>query len=157
MKKSFWEKIIHPSFPYSMFSFWKKHEEHHEGIEVNVTEGEASIEEDIWQVALDILEIEDSIVVVTPLAGMDTDNVDIAIARNILTISGERTRPEVYHSAIRILNEECFFWPFSRSIILPENLELNKIHATMENNLMMIDIPKLRFPSKNIKIDKLEH
>jgi HSP20 family molecular chaperone IbpA len=52
--------------------------------------------------------------------------------------------------------QECFFWPYSRSIILPENLAMNKIRATMENNLLIVEIPKLQFPSKSIKIDKLE-
>lgn len=87
---------------------------------------------------------------------MDTENVDISVSRNILTISGERRRPDIYDSADRILVEECFFGPFSRSVILPENLAFNKIHADMENNLLRIEIPKLLFGEKTIKINKLE-
>jgi len=55
-----------------------------------------------------------------------------------------------------ILVEECFYGPFSRSVILPENLAFNKIHADMENNLLRIDIPKLILGEKTIKINKLE-
>jgi HSP20 family molecular chaperone IbpA len=51
---------------------------------------------------------------------------------------------------------ECFYGPFSRSVILPENLAFNKIEATMEDNLLAVVIPKLSFPSKSIKINKLE-
>lgn len=87
---------------------------------------------------------------------MDTENVDISISRNILTISGERIRPDIYDTADRALVEECFFGPFSRSVILPENLAFNKIHATMEYNLLLIEIPKLIFAEKTIKINKLE-
>lgn len=130
-------------------------EDNRDTIEVEVSD-EDIVEEDLWQVALDILELEDSIVIIAPLAWVDIDAVDISVSRNILTVSGERKTPEIYNSSSKILVQECFFWPYSRSIILPENLALNKIRATMENNLLIIEIPKLQFPSKSIKIDKLE-
>lgn len=130
-------------------------EENKDVIQVEVTDEEI-IEEDLWQVALDILELDDSIVVIAPLAWLDIDEIDISVSRNILTISWERKTPEIYNSSTKILVQECFFWPYSRSIILPENLALNKIRATMENNLLIVEIPKLQFPSKSIKIDKLE-
>ncbi len=139
-----------------MFNIWKKAPaENKDAIEVEVNDEEV-IEEDVGQIALDILELEDSIVVVAPLAWVDIDEVDIAVSRNILTISWERWQPDIYNDANKILVQECFFWPYSRSIILPENLALNKIRATMENNLLLVEIPKLQFPSKTIKIDKLE-
>lgn len=116
-----------------------------------------SVEEDIGQVALDVLDLEDSITLVAPLAGIDTTDVDISVSRNILTISGERKRPAVYSEAGRgPIVEECFFGPFSRSVVLPENLAFNKIRAQMENNLLIVVVPKLQFPSKSVKIDKLE-
>ncbi|EKE28500.1 MAG: Heat shock protein Hsp20 [uncultured bacterium (gcode 4)] len=133
----------------------KDWEENKDTIEVEVTDEEI-VEEDLGQVALDILELDDSIVVVAPLAWVDIDEIDISVARNILTISWERKQPEIYSDASKILVQECFFWPYSRSIILPENLAMNKIRATMENNLLLVEIPKLQFPSKSIKIDKLE-
>ncbi|EKE28980.1 MAG: Heat shock protein Hsp20 [uncultured bacterium (gcode 4)] len=139
-----------------LFNAQKKDwEENKDSIEVEITDEEI-VEEDVWQVALDILELDDFIVVIAPLAWVDIDEIDISVARNILTISGERKQPEIYSEAWKILVQECFFWPYSRSIILPENLAMNKIRATMENNLLLIEIPKLQFPSKSIKIDKLE-
>lgn len=112
--------------------------------------------EDVWQVAVDILEMEDNLVVVAPLAWMDIEDINIAISKNILTISWERIQPNFYNEASKILVEECFFWLFSRSIILPENLALNKIKASLDNNMLVIEIPKLNFESKTIKINKLE-
>ncbi|HBB26957.1 TPA: hypothetical protein DCZ36_00480 [Candidatus Gracilibacteria bacterium] len=127
----------------------------HSSIEVKM-EDDDIVEEELGQVALDILDCSDRIIIMAPIAGMDTENVDISVSRNILTISGERRRPDIYDSADRILVEECFFGPFSRSVILPENLAFNKIHADMENNLLRIEIPKLLFGEKTIKINKLE-
>lgn len=127
----------------------------HNSIEVKM-EDDDIVEEELGQVALDILDCHDRIIIIAPIAWMDTENVDISVSRNILTISGERRRPDIYDSADRILVEECFFGPFSRSVILPENLAFNKIHANMENNLLRIEIPKLLFGEKTIKINKLE-
>lgn len=140
-----------------LFNVSKKQEEEaqKETIEVQVNEEEI-IEDDVGQVALDIAELEDSIVIIAPLAWVDIDDVDISVSRNILTISWERRTPDIYNEVNKILIQECFFGPYSRSIILPENLALNKIRATMENNLLIVEIPKLQFPSKSVKIDKLE-
>ncbi len=113
-------------------------------------------DQDVGQVALDILDLEESILVFAPLAGISLEAIDIGVTRNILTISGERTRPDSYAKTSRLLVSECFYGPFSRSIILPENLAFNKISATMEDNLLAIEIPKLAFASKSIKINKLE-
>lgn len=136
-------------------NLWKKEGERTDTIEVEVTD-EEFVEEDLGQIALDILEMDESIIIVAPLAWVDIDEVDISVNRNILTISWDRKNPEIYNESSKILVQECFFWAYSRSIILPENLAFNKIRATMENNLLIVEIPKLLFPSKSIKIDKLE-
>lgn len=111
--------------------------------------------ENVGQVALDILDMDEELIIIAPLAGMAVEEVDLSISRNILTISGERQKPELYHRVSRVLVEECFYGHFSRSVILPENLAFNKIRATMENNLLAIAIPKIQLPTKTIKIDKL--
>lgn len=140
------------------FGLGEHSEDHAHGdgnIHIEHTEGEEPTL-DVGQVALDILDTEDAIVIVAPLAGIDISDIDISVTRNILTISGERIRPPVYGNAQRILVNECFYGPFSRSIILPENLSFNKVSATMEDNLLSVAVPKLNFPSKTIKINKLE-
>jgi HSP20 family molecular chaperone IbpA len=53
-----------------------------------------------------------------------------------------------------MLVEECFYGAFSRSIILPENLGFDKIKATIEHNVLTIEIPKLTLLSQSIKIQK---
>lgn len=125
-------------------------------ISVEINNDTEMTEEDVGQVALDILENDDLVTIIAPLAWVDMENIDISVSKNVLTISWERIKPSVYNEWSKILVEECFFWPYSRSIILPENLAFNKIRATMENNLLIIEIPKLQFDSKTIKINKLE-
>ena len=108
--------------------------------------------EDIGQVALDVVETEEAVVLVAPLAGVPKDAVDINLSRNILTISGERARPSAAQG--RPMVSECFFGPFSRSVILPEHLALNKVRATMEDNLLLVTIPKLVMGAKSVKIER---
>jgi HSP20 family protein len=131
------------------------HEGEENEVSVRIADEEYSPDE-VGQVAVDILETDRAIVIIAPVAGIASDEIDITLARNILTLSGNRVRPAIYSESRQTLVEECFFGPFSRSVILPENLALNKIRATIDNNLLQIEIPKLQFASKTIKIDKLE-
>jgi len=123
-----------------------------EAIEVEMN-AERDHETDIGQIAVDILDLSDAIVIVAPVAGVDPSEVDIGLSRNILTISGNRRENPIYMEARRMLVEECFYGAFSRSIILPENLAFDKISASVEHNVITILIPKLTLISKSIKID----
>lgn len=123
-----------------------------EAIEVEM-DAERDHETDIGQIAVDILDLSDVIVIVAPVAGVDPSEVDIGLSRNILTISGNRRENPIYMEARRMLVEECFYGAFSRSIILPENLAFDKISASVEHNVITILIPKLTLISKSIKID----
>ncbi|MCT4616608.1 MAG: Hsp20/alpha crystallin family protein [Candidatus Gracilibacteria bacterium] len=128
-----------------------------EEVELEYGEDEEFTEEDMGQVSVDILVGKDEIIVVAPIAGIDLDGIDITLEKTIMTIKGTRKKPEVYDiEDIELKNSECYFGKFVRNIILPENLALNKIKAIMEDNMLIIKIPKLKFNSKSIKIDRIE-
>lgn len=92
-----------------------------------------------------------------PIAGIELEDIDVYLSDATLTLRGERNKPqELYNPTTKIKNSECFWGKFVRNIILPENLDFGKIQAVMENNLLIISIPKLRFNSQNIKINKIE-
>ncbi len=110
----------------------------------------------VWQVALDIIEENDFIVILAPIAWVDLDDIDITTDDSILTISWDRKKPEIYYESWIIKNTECFWWKFIRNIILPDNMDLDNIKAVMENNLLVITVPKIRFDTKSIKINKID-
>jgi len=112
---------------------------------------------DVWQVAVDILEDNYEITILAPIAWIALEDIDLSFNNAVLTISWFRKKPEIFDSNIIVKNSECFWWKFVRNIILPENLDFDNIKATMENNLLIIHIKKLYFESKEIKIDKLEN
>lgn len=106
------------------------------------------------QIALDIIETLSAVYIFAPIAGVALEEIDITLSDNVLTISGERREPEVDDSIEKHLLSECFFGLFSRSVILPENLDFLKIEASMAHNLLEIKIPKIVIPSKTIPIFK---
>lgn len=129
------------------------HSDHHD---ISVHHRSAHDEEydpsDVGQIALDIGDTDEAIIILAPIAGVPSETIDISIAKNILTISGVRRRPESTKAFEQVLVEECFWGAFSRSIVLPENLSVDKIVATMDHNLLEITIPRIAFPARSVKI-----
>lgn len=113
------------------------------------------VEENLWQIALDIFDNWNEMIILAPVAWIELKDIDLSFFNQVLTISGVRRKPEIYGEDVIIKNKECFWWKFSRKIILPENLNFEAISAGMENNMLIIKIPKLHFSSHNIKIDRL--
>ncbi|MDP5039111.1 MAG: Hsp20/alpha crystallin family protein, partial [Candidatus Gracilibacteria bacterium] len=108
--------------------------------DINILDEENEFfEDEIGQIALDILENEKEIILVAPIAGIEYDDIDITINKTVLTLKGYREKPQEYlNDEIIMRNSECFWGKFSRNIILPENLALNKIKAYMHNNMLMV-------------------
>lgn len=139
--------------------FWVSSEQNTSpDLELEVIESkEEIIDEEVGQVALDVLESEDEIFIVAPIAWVEQEQIDLSINKTILTIKWTREKTwEYFMDDIIVRNSECFWGKFVRNIILPENLALNKIKAYMQNNLLVISIPKLKFDTKAIKINKVE-
>lgn len=137
---------------------WAKHEDKTEVKVWIIHSDEETLDDEVGQVALDVLDTPDDIFIIAPIAWVEYERIDLSINKTILTIKWSRDKPEEYwHSDVVIRNAECFWWKFIRNIILPENLALNKIKAYMHNNMLLIAIPKLKFDTKNIKINKIEH
>lgn len=94
---------------------------------------------------LNVYETAKMFEVTVELPGMDKRNFDISLNDNILTISGERRairngeeNDRRYHRV------ESRFGRFSRSLPLPNIVDLDKIKATYENGVLVITLPKLK-------------
>lgn len=135
--------------------FWvsKEKEDIEVNTDINIFE---DIEEELWQIALDIVETSNEVIIMAPIAWIELDDIDLTINKNVLTIKWFREKPKIYWEEIIIRNTECFWWKFLRNIILPENLDFDSIKASLENNLLIITIQKLKFSKQNIKIDRVE-
>jgi len=143
---------------FKIFWVWNNEKDSH-SLNVEIIDSKEETEnEEVGQLALDVLESEDDIYIVAPIAWVEQEDIDLSINKTILTIKWERQKTDEYFiDNVKIRNSECFWWKFVRNIILPENLALNKIKAYMQNNLLVVNIPKLKFDTKVIKINKLEN
>ncbi len=127
-----------------------------EGEQINISNNDKIVDWD-GQVALDIIENPDELIIISPIAGVDLDDIDISLKEDILIISWERKKPiELYLNGSILRVSETFWWKFSRNIILPENLDLDAIKAILEKNILIIRIPKIKFKWKSINIEKIE-
>jgi len=109
-------------------------------------------EEKEGQLAVDIYETSKHIKVVSTLAGAWPEDIEINIQNDLLTIKGKRKFP--LKEKGELLHQECFWGNFSRTIILPSEIDEDKVKANFENGLLIIILPKLT--RKNIKIEVKE-
>ena len=144
---------------FKLFWVWKEEEQFDdEELDVEVIDSDEVDEKpDIGQVALDVLDWEDYIYVIAPIAWVVYEDIDLSINKTVLTIKWTRQKPEEYFlDSIKVRNEECFWGKFSRNIILPENLDFDRIRAYMQNNLLVVSLPKLKYNVKSVRINKVE-
>lgn len=106
----------------------------------------SAVEDDgVAQLAVDVYETADKLYVVAPLAGVTANEVRIEITDDVVVIEGERTHPltgQVDLARDRLV-EECYFGPFSRSIVLPENIDVKLAKAEFKKGILVLSLPKL--------------
>lgn len=98
------------------------------------------------QLAVDVAEMGKEIIVVSTVAGADTDKIEVYIHNDLLTIRGTRVTP-VPVGANHFLNE-CYWGKFSRTIVLPVEVKADLASAEFKNGVLIIRIPKQRTDAK---------
>lgn len=93
------------------------------------------------QLAVDVYHTAEDIVVVSPIAGVTKEDIVLSITDDVLSIRGKRQTHEFVPEE-NYLTRECFFGPFSRTIILPENVDTTKMKASFQHSILTIIIPK---------------
>ncbi len=89
----------------------------------------------------DVTETESEIRVTMDLPGLRADDIDVELENNVLTISGER-REETRESEGRFQLAERRWGEFSRSFVLPREVEGDKINAAYKDGVLNVTIPK---------------
>lgn len=75
------------------------------------------------------------------LPGIKSNELDIQVTAEGISISGERKIP-VEGDNVRYHRREREAGKFSRSISLPGEIDVNKVKASMENGVLKVTIPK---------------
>jgi len=95
------------------------------------------------QLAVDVYQTANDIVVKAPVAGVSEHDIDITVMPDSVTIRGERkeereVKENEYHA------KECFWGSFSRMVTLPVEGDPDKSHATFKNGILTVRIPKTK-------------
>jgi HSP20 family protein len=107
---------------------------------------------DEGQLALDVYQTDDHIVILAPIAGVKLEDMSVSVTDDVLTIKGKRHYEKTVEEE-HYFTQECFWGDFSRSIVLPASVDTNKISANFKDGVLIIKIPKIeKVRSKVIRI-----
>ena len=105
------------------------------------------------ELAIDAYETKKELVIQSPIAGITAKDISISVEDGMLIIKGKREKPQDNDKEKRYFYQECFSGKFSKRIILPEEVDINKAKATIKNGVLTLRIPKLKPKTqKQIKV-----
>lgn len=94
------------------------------------------------ELTVDVYQTPDDIIIQTTVAGVRPDELDVSITQEMITIKGRRQRAHEV-SDKDFFNKELYWGSFSRSILLPQEVDADEAQATFKNGLLTIRLPKL--------------
>jgi HSP20 family protein len=118
-----------------------KETEPKESSDIKIGEAKESWLEPVGQLAVDIYQTENELVIQSAIAGVKSEDLDISLEGDVITISGERKKP--LEEKGDYFSQECYWGKFSRQIISPVEIDPNRIEATLKNGILTVRAPKL--------------
>jgi HSP20 family protein len=101
---------------------------------------------------VDIYEKGDKFFVKAAVPGVKPEDLDIQIDNNVLTIRGE-LRQQNQEQDAKVYVREYTYGAFSRSIRLPENVNIGQVEAEFNDGFVTIWLPKIEEPkAKALKV-----
>lgn len=114
--------------------------------------GAEDFEEGEGQLAIDVYQTPVDIIIEAPVAGVSADDIDLEISPESVTIKGRRvkiTRVERKD----YLHQECYWGKFSRTVILPQEIDPENATAAFKSGVLKIVLPKVsRQKTKKVKV-----
>jgi HSP20 family protein len=109
-------------------------------------------EEEEGQLALDVYQDKDNVIVKSTIAGVRPEDLDITLSNEMVTIRGARKREEEVQDQ-DYFYQECYWGSFSRSLALPVEVDADKAEAEMKDGILTIVLPKAaRTRAKKVKV-----
>jgi len=109
-----------------------------EKVEVEPT---SKIFEQEGELVVDVYETNADFVVLAAIAGVQIKDLDISLEKDMMVIKGDRCDPHS-HPDKKYFYQECYWGPFSRKVILPENIDIDKADAQIDKGILTVRIPK---------------
>src|SRR3989338_4354884 len=104
------------------------------------------------ELAFDVYQTPTDIVIQTMVAGVKPEDLELTIARDMITVRGQREE----HRNIDEENyfiKELYWGKFSRTISLPQEVEPEEVEATEKHGLLTIKLQKVdKDKTNNVKV-----
>jgi HSP20 family protein len=99
-------------------------------------------EEEEGQLAVDMYQTPSDIVIKTMVAGVKPEDLDISITRDMVTIRGKRLESSETSDG-DFFHKELYWGTFSRTIVLPAEIEIEEAEAKEQHGLLTLVLPKI--------------
>ncbi len=106
-----------------------------------------------WDMAVDIYEKKNAVVVKMNLSGINSDDLDISLEKDVLTISGRREEDKGADKR-EYWSKEIRRGSFLRSLILPKIVRDTGIKSVYEDGILTMKFSTL--PNKKKKIQQIQ-
>ncbi|MGH7196934.1 MAG: Hsp20/alpha crystallin family protein [Candidatus Saccharimonadales bacterium] len=118
--------------------------------DAQVGDANATVAEETWeeeeavpgQLAVDVYETKERLVVKARTAGVNKQDLDVSISDGILTISGTLTSGEEEVEQWHL--QECYWGDFSRTIALPVQVKEEEVEAVLKDGVLTIGFTKVK-------------
>lgn len=94
------------------------------------------------ELTVDVYQTPEMIVVKSMIAGVRPDDLDVSITRDSVTIRGKREEERVSESDDYLM-KELYWGSFSRTVSLPEEIDVDEAEAIEKHGLLILKLPKL--------------
>lgn len=104
------------------------------------------------QLAIDVYQTDNFLVIQSAIAGVRPENLEITMEKDVLSIKGVREKP--FEEEGDYFSQECYWGSFSREVILPAEVDPNQTKAEMKDGILTIKIPKISREKKRVIVIK---
>lgn len=102
---------------------------------------------------VNVIDQDDTVLVKAEMPGVSKDNVDISVTNNTVTIHGS-TKHEAEEKKENYVRHEISSGEYSRTVVLPSNVDDSKAKATFKDGLLELILPKVeKTERRKIKIE----
>jgi len=103
---------------------------------------EITQDEEAGELAVDVYQTPTHIVIKAMIAGVRPEDLDVSITRDMVTVRGKRERHTEGTNG-DFFFQELYWGSFARTIVLPQEIEIEEAEATEKHGLLIIRLPKL--------------
>jgi HSP20 family protein len=104
------------------------------------------------QLTIDMYQTKDNVIIKSTIAGVKPEDIDVTIANDMVTVRGERKR-DFEASSEDYFYQECYWGSFSRSVVLPVDVDIDNVGADLKDGILTVILPKAaKAKAKKIKV-----